>query len=51
MQLFNKSSIPDDLRYPNVYNAIRSLKVGKRRETMCKEVEKYADISVLKVQK
>ena len=42
MQLFNKSNIPDDKRYPNVCNAIRSLKEGKGRENMCEAVEKYA---------
>lgn len=44
----NKSSIPDDPRYPNVCNAIRSLKEGKGRENMCEEVEKYAQNIVAK---
>ena len=42
MQLFNKSSIPDDKRYPNVCNAIRSFKEGKGENNMCEEVERYA---------
>lgn len=42
MQLFNERSIPDDKRYPNVCNAIRSLKEGKGRDNMCEAVEKYA---------
>lgn len=48
MQLFNKNSIPDDKRYPHTCNAIRNLKEGKERETMCEEVEKYAQEMVEK---
>lgn len=48
IQLFNKNSIPDDKRYPHTCNAIRNLKEGKERETMCEEVEKYAQEMVEK---
>lgn len=42
MKIFDSHEIPDNEKFSNIIKAIRDLKKGEERETMCTLVEEYA---------